>query len=137
MKPGKKTVVVLLVSACILSAILLATTPHVEQNAQINAAGLDSIISSALAQANIARRSVRTRTVAIDSSFSRKEYRVEVPTNFSKTSFHLKLHHTLLEYDVDCPARVVFPENNMTIYLSYGGTIHRTLQLINTESVTQ
>lgn len=133
MKPGKKTLTGLLVAACILSGIFLAATPKPSYKSVKTEAQLDSLLTTALWEANIPRKAVRTRVIEMDSSFSRKEFRVEVPSGFSKTSFHLQLHHTLMEVDLDCPARLVFPERDMFIYVVNKGTVFRTIRLITAD----
>ena len=134
MKPGKKTLTGLLAAACILSGIMLAATPSPEIHTLQSEAQLDSLVMVSLQQAGISSGSIRARNVEIDTSFTRKEIRIEVPPGFSKTSYHLDLHRQMMDLNVGCPARVVLPEKDMNIYLTFGGTVHRTLRLITTES---
>ena len=137
MKPGKKTLTGLLVAACILSGIILAATPKPTLKTIRTEAQLDSLLRQSMLDQGISSSSIRNRVIKIDTSFSRKEYRVEVPPSFSKTSFHLKLHHTLLEYDMDCPARVTFPERDLYIYIANKNTIFRTIRLITSEPLSE
>ena len=59
----------------------------------------------------------------------RSVYEIKVPPFFSKTSFHLALNHQLQIYNIESPAKVLFPEENMHIHLIYNGTIFRTIRL--------
>lgn len=133
MNPGKKTLTGMLAAACILSAIMLAVTPSPPHNPLRTEAQLDSLILVSLQDVGIPSRNVRTNTISIDTLFTRKELRVEVPPGFSKTTYHLQLHHALKNTGIDCPARVVLPENTMNIYLTYNGTVHRTIRLITNQ----
>ena len=134
MKPDKKTLTGLLVAACILSGIILGATPKKVLKTVRTESQLDSLLSQTLLDAGIPKSAIRIRQVEIDSSFTRKEFLIKVPPAFSKTSFHLNLHHALVDFDLDCPARVVFPEHDMNIYILNRDTIYRTIRLISTQA---
>lgn len=130
MKSGRKVVTILLLFACLLSAIILAYTPTYVPSTISTEAEMDSLIQLSFEDADLLRGQIRTFNVEIDSSFSRKVYRVEVPPTFSKTSFHLQLHHLLFPLGLNTPTKVVFPEEDMNIYVEYKGTVFRTIRLI-------
>ncbi len=130
MKSGKKVVTILLLFACLLSAVILAYTPTYIPNTVNTEAELDSLIQLSFEDADLLRGQIRTFNVEIDSSFTRKVYRVEVPPAFSKTSYHLQLHHRLFPLGLNTPSTVVFPEEDMNIYVEHKGTVFRTIRLI-------
>lgn len=134
MKPGKRILTILLVIACILSAIILTATPPVVEKKIYTHAQLDSLIQLSFTEASIRPDQIRAFDVEIDTSFSRKVYRIRVAPSFSKTSFHLKLHKRFYDLGLDTPTRVVFPERDMNIYFSYNDTIIRTVRLITDKS---
>ncbi|MEQ9265358.1 MAG: hypothetical protein RLN81_09070 [Balneolaceae bacterium] len=134
MKPGKRILAILLVIACILSAIILAATPPVVEKKIYTHSQLDSLIQLSFTEANLRPDQIRSSTVEIDTSFSRKVYRVRVAPSFSKTSFHLMVHKRFYDLGLDTPTRVVFPERDMNIYFSYNDTIIRTIRLITDKS---
>lgn len=94
--------------------------------------GLDSLIVSELKFHDISESQYRRYTIEVDSTFSRTVYRVQVPSSFSKTIFHFKLHKKLYPHGLTSPAKVIFPERNMNIYIVDRGTIRSTIRLINT-----
>jgi hypothetical protein len=130
MKSGKKIIAALLLVACILSGIILAYTPSFVSNKITTDSELDSIIQLSFDEARVLRNQIRVYNVEHDSSFSRKVYRVRVPSSFSKTSFHLDLHQRLYPFGITTPSKVVFPERDMNIYIALEGTIFRTIRLI-------
>ncbi len=134
MKSPKKIITALLLSGCILSGIIYAYTPPFVANKITTEAQLDSLIQLSFNDANIGANQIRTFNVEIDSSFSRKVYRVRVPSSFSKTSFHLELHKRLQPLGLHTPSRIVFPEKDMNIYIEHKGTIFRTVRFI-TENI--
>lgn len=133
MKSRRHLITALLVFACILSGSILATTDAPPKQRLLSVDILDTVIQDAFKNHQISRNQYRTRTISVDTLFSRKIYRVGVPSSFSKTSFHLALHQELLAHDVHTPAKIVFPEHTMNIFLTYNGTVHRTIELINRE----
>lgn len=135
MKSPKKIISALLLFACILSGIILAYTPSFVPNKITTGAELDSLIQLSLDEADLLRNQVRVYNIEMDSSFSRKIYRVRVPSTFSKTSFHLNLHERLYPMEFTSPTRVVFPEGDMNIYIEHEGTIFRTIRMITDNSI--
>lgn len=133
-KNRKKVFTLLLVLSCIVSAIILAVTPPVVEKKIYTHSQLDSLIQLSFTEADIRSDQIRSSTVEIDTSFSRKVYRVRVAPSFSKTSFHLKVHKRFYDLGLDTPTRVVFPERDMNIYFSYNDTIIRTIRLITDKS---
>lgn len=89
----------------------------------------DSLLLNNFRTFNIAERQVRERVISLDSIYNRKEYRVNVPPGFSKTQLHYEIHHTFREYNVETPAKVVFPEKDLTIYLVLDNTVFYTIRL--------
>lgn len=67
--------------------------------------------------------------VELDSLNRRKVYRVRVPAGFSKTQLHHEIHQTFFEYNVDAPAKVVFPEKDFHIQLLKNNTVFTTIKL--------
>lgn len=122
-------IVFLLFISCFFSAALLFTTEPVQTSPLQSAAELDSLIVESLADFDVGRDQIRTRTVNIDSVFTRKTYIVDVPSQFSKTTFHYNLHTTLSHYLIETHGVVHFPEEDLHIHIIFGDTVHRTLQL--------
>ena len=75
----------------------------------------------------------RKYNIKVDSNFTRTVYRIPVHPSFSKTTFHYSLHKNLSRFDIESPAKVLFPERDMHIYIYDSGTIKRTIRLITTE----
>ncbi|MEQ9310089.1 MAG: hypothetical protein RLN90_11610 [Balneolaceae bacterium] len=137
MKYPKKIITALLVVACVLSGIILAYTPTFIPNKITSEAELDSLIQISFVESNLLNNQIRFFTVELDSSFSRKVYRVMVPPSFSKTSFHLQLHKRFHPLGLSTPSRVIFPERDMNIYIENEGTIFRTIRLITDSSKSE
>ncbi len=135
MKSPKKIISALLLLACVLSGIIIAYTPSFVPNKITTGTELDSLIQLSIDEADLLRNQIRVYDVEIDSSFSRKVYRVRVPSTFSKTSFHLDLHERLYPMGFTSPTRVIFPERDMNIYIEHEGTIFRTIRLITDNSI--
>jgi len=95
--------------------------------------GIDSLLTDHFEQHLIPSTSVRKYNIEVDSTFTRTVYRVAVPPTFSKTMFHFELHQNLLRYNIESPARVIFPERDMNIYIYDNNTILSTIRLITTE----
>lgn len=135
MKSPKKIISALLLFACILSGIILAYTPSFVQNKITTGAELDSLIQLSLDEADLLKNQIRVYNIEVDSSLTRKIYRVRVPSTFSKTSFHLNLHERLYPMEFTSPTRVLFPEGDMNIYIEHEGTIFRTIRMITDNSI--
>ncbi len=109
--------------------ILVATPSHkaIDYSAAEN---LDLLITSALSQEPSIASNFRRYDIEIDSNFTRTVYRVPVHPTFSKTMFHYSLHQTLSKLKIESPAKVLFPERDMNIYIYDNGTIRSTIRLI-------
>ncbi|MCP9292346.1 MULTISPECIES: hypothetical protein [Gracilimonas] len=128
-KNGKKLVTVLLVLSCIVSGIILAASPDYKNYQIENARELDSLLNVHIQDAQIKAEQIRVSSIRIDTIFTRKEYRIEVPSRFSKTLFHVDLHKDLFKYDMQAPAKVHFPSHDMDIYIYDQGTVLRSIRL--------
>lgn len=122
--------------ACILSGIILAATPPYQSKRIKSAAELDSLIFLSFGDANFLNNQIRTYTIPIDTAFNRKVYRVQVPPSFSKTGFHINLHRRMIPFGFDTPSRVTFPDRDMNIFLTYEGTVVRTIRLLTSDIPT-
>lgn len=128
-KNGKKIVTALLVVSCIVSGIILASSPAPTFHRLENYSQLDSLIQVQFQKAQINSDQIRTRSVLVDTVLTRKEYRIEVPSRLSKTMFHISLDRELGRYELGTPAKVQFPSTDMDIYVYYENTVLRTLRL--------
>lgn len=137
MKSPKKIITALLLGACILSGIIFVYTPTFVPIKVSTQAELDSLIQLSFEDVGLVSNQIRIYNIEIDTSFSRKVYRVRVPATFSKTSFHLELHKRLHPLGLTTPSRVVFPERDMNIYIENEGTVFRTIRLITDNEVTE
>lgn len=90
---------------------------------------LDSLIAESFHDFNISEAQVRKQNIQIDSTFTRRQYIVEVDPAFSKTSFHYRLHEQLWPYDAQTIGHVEFPGKDMQVHVEYNSTIHRTIYL--------
>lgn len=135
MSSPKKIITSLLLIACILSGLVFSFTPAYIPSKISTETELDSLIKLSFEDASLLSDQIRTNSIKTDSSFSRKVFRIKVPPTFSKTSFHLELHKKFYSLGITTPARVVFPEENMNIYMVNDGTIFRTIQLITDNSL--
>lgn len=122
-------IVFLLIISCAISIYLLLVVEPVTVYNLKSAQQLDSLITKSFREFNISNAQIRTQTIQLDSSFSRREYTVEVDPTFSKTSFHNNLHKELWPYDAKTIGHVEFPERNMQVHIEYNETIHRTIYL--------
>ena len=126
---GKKIITGLLVLSCAVSGIILsASSPYKNERLQ-DGQQLDSLIQLHMQEARILPVQFRVRSVRIDTIFTRKEYRIEVPSRFSKTLFHLNLDKSLDRFEMDTPAKVHFPSRDMDIYVYSNGTVLRSIRL--------
>lgn len=89
----------------------------------------DSLIMSELQNFNIPEEHIRVVQTRVDSNFMRKSYRVRVAPQFSKTQLHAELNKTFHDYNVSTPARVTFPNKDITIYLEYNNTVIRSISM--------
>lgn len=122
-------IVLLLVISCTISIYLLLVIEPVTIYSLKSPHQVDSLITESFREFNISNSQVRTQTIQIDSTFSRKRYIVEIHPSFSKTSFHYKLHKDLWPYGAKTIGHVEFPERNMQVHVEYNETIHRTIYL--------
>lgn len=122
-------IVFLLFISCFFSAALLFITEPVQTSPLQSAAELDSLIVETLSDFRVNTDQFRTKTTTIDTSFTRKTYIVDVPSQFSKTMFHYDLHTKLSRYLLDTHGVVHFPDEDLHIHLIFAGTVHRTIQL--------
>lgn len=128
-KNGKKIITVLLALSCIVSGIILAASPSYQSYTIENTRQLDSLLNVHIQNARIVPAQVRVTNIRVDTVFTRKQYRIEVPSRFSKTLFHINLHHSLNRFDMDTPAKINFPSRDMDIYVYNEGTVLRTIRL--------
>jgi len=122
-------IVFLLFISCFFSAALLFTTEPVQTSPLQSAAELDSLIVETLSDFRVGPDQFRTRTTKIDTTFTRITYIVDVPSQFSKTTFHYNLHTKLSHYLLDTHGVVHFPDEDLHIHLIFAETVHRTIQL--------
>jgi len=134
MNKGKKLLTGLLLGACFLTGIILVITPVWKSNTIPDIKSLNEHIDFAIEQAGIKVSKFRKSEIEIDSTFSRSVFRIEVPPSFSKTTFHLALHHELSAFEIDCPAKLTFPEENMDIHILYNETVFRTIRLVTSKN---
>lgn len=118
----------LLISSAICVVMLLYSSDVADQRLQ-SFAQADSLIQNTLQQFNIDRNQIRVGATSVDSNLVRKTYTIRVPPGFSKTLLHAELNRTFHPLEVRTPASVSLPENQMTIQLTYSGTVFRTLRL--------
>lgn len=128
-KNGKKIITVLLVLSCIVSGIILAASPAYNNYSIQNTRQLDSLLNVQIQDSRIFPDQIRVSNIRIDTIFTRKEYRIRVPSGFSKTLFHIDLHKTLNQYEIETPAKINFPSRDMDIYIYNDGTVLRTIRL--------
>lgn len=128
-KNGKKIVTALLAFTCVISGIILASTPAPTFHRLENFRQLDSLLQDQFLESQLMSPQIRTSTVNVDSNLTRKEFRIKVPPGFSKTLFHIHLDKKLTDYGVETPAQVHFPSRDMDIYLYYNNTVLRSLRL--------
>lgn len=128
-KNGKKIITLLLVLSCIVSGIILAASPGYKNYRIEDSQQLDSLLNVHIQNARINDNQLRISSIQIDTVFTRKEYRIEVPTRFSKTLFHVHLHKDLIKYDIEAPAKVHFPSRDMDIYVYNEATVLRSIRL--------
>ncbi|MBD3616458.1 MAG: hypothetical protein HUJ22_07785 [Gracilimonas sp.] len=134
-KNGKKVITILLVLSCIVSGIILAASPSNEIYRLDNTQQLDSLINTHIQNSLITQEQVQVSVINIDTIFTRKVYRLRVPSRFSKTMFHINLHKDLNRYEIKAPAKINFPSRDMHIYVYNKGTVLRTIRLTTDPSL--
>jgi hypothetical protein len=125
----KKWVVSLLVISCITTLLLHYTYTPDQRDYFRNTSEIDSLITLNLDRFNIPGNQVRTNTIMLDTTATRKVYTVRVPPGISKTQWHYELDKLFRPYQSATPARVLFPERHLRIHVMYGTNIVRTIQL--------
>lgn len=126
-------ITLLLALSCIASTVILIASPTYKSVDYSPADHLDSLIVNTLENEALIGSNFRRYNVKVDSNFTRTVYRVPVHPTFSKTTFHFSLHKTFSKYQIESPARVIFPEKDMNIYIYDNGTIKSIIRLITTE----
>ncbi|MCC5942572.1 MAG: hypothetical protein JJU37_13615 [Balneolaceae bacterium] len=125
----RKWIALLLLFSCIAAIVLLWNAEPVDHKRLTDSAQIDSLITLVLQDYRIPDSQVRVQTVQIDSVFSRNVYNVRVPSQFSKTSFHLSLHEHAWPFSIQTAGTVQFPERNLRIHLLYNDKVMRSVHL--------
>lgn len=125
----KRFIALLLLMACLISGYMLFRTSEGATRHLQSFAEADSLIELELANFSIGEEQINRTSVQLDTSFSRKIYRVDLPEGFSKVQLHAELNQLFYPYGVAMPARVTFPEEDMQIHLEYKQTVIRTIEL--------
>lgn len=128
-KNGKIIVTALLALSCVISGVILAATPSQKIYTLDTTAKLDSLLNVHIHNSLITPPQVRVSSIQVDTVLTRKEYRLRVPSRFSKTMFHIGLHQDLNRFDIETPAKIRFPSRDMHIYVYSEGTVLRTIRL--------
>lgn len=128
-KNKKLIIALLLLLSCIVSTFILIETESANSRRLNSFARADSLLQSNLGKFNISSDQVRVQTIQVDSTFSRKNYRIAVPPGFSKTQLHAELHKTFHPLEVESPAEVLFPNKDFRIHLLYRNTVFRSIFL--------
>ena len=123
----KKYLVGLLFFSCLAAFIFFLNSEAPPKKYLKSASQIDSLITLTLEQHQLNSNHVRVRTIEIDSLFSRRIYQIDVPANFSKTSFHYSLHQNIWPFDAVTVAQVQFPERNVRIHVLVNDKVHRSL----------
>lgn len=134
-KKGKRIITVLLILSCIVSVIILVSSPSYKNYSLQNTQQLYSLLNVHIYNSLVTSEQISVSTINIDSSFARKIYRLRVPSRFSKTMFHIGLHKDLIKYDIEAPAKINFPSRDMHIYVYNEGTVLRTIHLTTDPSL--
>lgn len=126
----KKVWITILLGICCIAAGILhfQINPKPPERLQ-SPQQLDSILLQKAAEFDISDNQIRKHTVKADSTFQRNIFTIQVPPQFSKTTFHYRLYNELYDYGVTTYGTVLFPEHNLDLHLVYNQTIHRTLRL--------
>lgn len=134
-KNGKLVITALLAISCVISGVILAGSPAYKNSSLENTQQLDSLINMHIHNSMITPSQVRRTNIQVDTVFTRKIYRLRVPSRFSKTMFHIDLHNDLNRFGIESPAKINFPSRDMHIYVSSEGTVLRTLHLTTDPSL--
>ena len=126
-------ITILLSLSCIASVVILIATPAHKSIDYSAANNLDSLLVNTFKADPLIGSNFRKYNIKVDSNFTRTVYRIPVHPSFSKTTFHYSLHKNLSRFDIESPAKVLFPERDMHIYIYDSGTIKSTIRLITTE----
>lgn len=126
-------IVILLLFTCIAALVLLWNYDPADVKRLTNSAQIDSLITHTFDDFGVTSAQIRVQSVEVDSLFTRKIYNVRVPSHFSKTSFHLRLHEHSYPFSVYTTATVQFPERNLRIHLLHNDTVQRSVYL-NTDT---
>ncbi len=122
----------LLLAVCCASAMALHVQIVPQQHAVLTSGSqLDSLITQTAYDFKISSDRMNIRTVPVDSTFQRKDYRLDVPSGFSKTTFHHHLNTRVSPLGVTLYGEMFFPEQHLNINLIYNETVHRTIRLRN------
>lgn len=119
----------MLALSCVISSLILAASPSQKNYLLDTTAQLDSLLNVHIHNSLITPSQVRVSSIQVDTILTRKEYRIRVPSRFSKTMFHIGLHDDLNRFDIETPAKILFPSRDMHIYVYNKGTVLRTLRL--------
>lgn len=133
----KKIIVILLALSSLISASLLI---FVDTNPDAILSGFDELDEKIISEFDshlIDKAQYRTQSIEVDTSFTRKVYRVRVRPEFSKTLFHLSLHQKLRKYKIDTPSKISMPDEDMDIHIYKNDTIVRSIFLRTDESLTE
>ncbi len=125
----KRLISLLLLASCMVCSLLLALTPHSSVSFLRNLEQADSLIVHNLKKFSIPDQQIRVEPVYVDSSLTRKVYTVNVSQGLSKTQLHLELSKAFHSYNISTPAKITFPEEDMTIHMVYNQTVVRTVKL--------
>jgi len=132
----KKVITYLLFTACLLCGVILLTSSTEVPKTVNSQQQIDSLVYKIIQQNEAQLNRIRRSSVEADSNFARTLSYLYVPPSFSKTTFHHTLQKNILPFNMQVPAKVTLPENNMDIHLVYEGTIWHTVQLITDLSET-
>jgi hypothetical protein len=131
----KQFIAVLLFICCAVAGWLLFITPTQHTKSLNNFSQADSLLRRILSDFNVPDSQIRSSSVQIDSTFSRKKYTIALPPDFSKTQLHATLKNQLFPYGITLPGQVRFPERDMMIHLYYNNSVIGTLELITDEDL--
>lgn len=126
---GKIVVTTLLALSCVISSVILAASPSHKNYTLDTTEQLDSLLNVHIHNSLITQQQVRVSSIHVDTVLTRKVYRLRVPSKFSKTMFHIRLHKDLNRFNIETPAKIEFPSRDMHIYLYSEGTVFRTIHL--------
>lgn len=130
----QKVLLSVLAVCALLLIVMLGGEVGFEHNRLKTLDQIDSLSNIVLRKHRLGNTRRKVTSTDVDTIFVRKTTRIGVPMRFSKTLFHLELAQTLQEWDVEAPARVYLPENELHIHLTYKNTIVRSLELYNDSS---